>query len=444
LSYGVDVPQGDIGFSSDPVSVAITTTITIPQGDASFDSVAPDIRVSIRPSQGTLAFSSVAPTVTQVWDISPPSGAIGFSSVGADIGSGLTADISPDSRSVYFTTTAPSVSRHLIYVPTGQLLITTVEPQVDLSEVIVPHGVLQFSPEPETYIDIWRFRPRVSVTAFGAPALFSSAYELEPGNLVELYSIDLSPIGEPVKYYWSNTALGLDHIYFDGIEYTYTDIEVEGFEWRGEGSLPEPTLRVTNVNQFAGQLARQYDDLVGAHITRVRTFSQFLDGQDQADATAIFPKDMYQVFQKTAQTPVSVEWKLVSLLDAAGVMLPKRLALKNHCTHSYRIWRAGQDRVLVGREDSPWGRNPNYPDYASRGGSWDYSQATCPYRRQAMFKADGTPTNEPTEDSCGRDLGGCRLRFGGFEMSEGPQGRTLLKRTLPTRAFPGMMRYRIR
>lgn len=308
-------------------------------------------------------------------------------------------------------------------------------------------------------------------------------YEFSPGSLVTLFQLDLNPLGVATILYFTSDNMGDGtEIVFEGKTYTQVDVAANGFEFSGTGPIPTPSLSVSNVGGFLGSLLQDYGDLVGAGVTRIRTFSSFLDGEaDRAGLVAYeeyaFPKDIYTVEQKTSHTKLLVEWKLSSALDQQGRMLPARQVLRDNCLHTYRYWN---------------------------GSAFDYSRATCPYKGGSFnvssvsrsanvstvvtsaahdikigekFKVSGvTPTSfngtwtvasvpnttsltfsqtdvdvastlssgtveryytrlnastgNAAEDQCGKQLSSCKLRFG----DNGP---------LPTRAFPGVGRNRV-
>lgn len=196
-------------------------------------------------------------------------------------------------------------------------------------------------------------------------------------------------------------------VVFGGYTYTLFPIEADGFERGSEGTLPTPTLRVSNVLGGVSSIVQEYNDLVGATVRRIRTFRKFLDDQPTADSDSYFPIDEYIVNRKTSQNKVFVEWELRSVLDLEGKYIPKRVCLRNICTHRYRLWRVN--------------------DGLPMGGQFDYSCAECPYTGDTFFMKDGSPTNLPSEDSCGKRLSDCKKRFG--DTAE-----------LPFGGFPGMAR----
>lgn len=216
--------------------------------------------------------------------------------------------------------------------------------------------------------------------------------------IVELFEIDATVLGSTF-YRWTPGTVGDAPVVYRGLTYTPWPIEAEGFEWNGRGPFPTPIVRVSNIKGYVRALVIGFGDLLGAKVTRLRTFARFLDGQPGADPEAFFPPDIFYVERKRGDDPEQVEWELASIIDQEGVELPGRQALKNICTHTYRRWT---------------------------GTAFDYSKATCPYTGTDYFMADGTSTLNPALDKCGKKLGDCIARF--------------LDAPLPTRAFPGMQR----
>jgi lambda family phage minor tail protein L len=226
---------------------------------------------------------------------------------------------------------------------------------------------------------------------------------LAPGQRVELFELDLRPLKMPTaslppggKMYFSPSSLGETEISFGGKVYASVPMEASGFEINGRGQLPQPLLRVANVNNLAGSLAAAYEDLVGAVLKRTVTFSQFLDGQPMADSGATHPPTLWEVIQKGKQNKLYIEWVMASFLDREGEEIPKRKVWKHTCLWHYREF------------------NPNTGDF-------DYSNADgCDYAGAAMFDINGNPVTSKAQDVCGQALRDCKLRFG--ESAELPFG----------------------
>lgn len=236
---------------------------------------------------------------------------------------------------------------------------------------------------------------------------------LSPGNRVELYTLDLTPpalgldpsqLPPGGKLFFSPSSVGGADIRFGGQTYTSTPIHAEGFEVSGQGSLPQPLLRIANINNVAGSIAATYKDLIGAILTRVVTMRQFLDDGPTPDASAAYPPTVWEVIQKNKQNKVYIEWKCASLLDQQGLLLPRRQAWKNTCTWPYRVW------------------SPTL-------GAFDYTNVEgCSYTGTDYFDAFGNRVLYPSQDVCSQDQAGCKLRFG-------PNA------TLPFGGFPGLIQY---
>jgi lambda family phage minor tail protein L len=225
-----------------------------------------------------------------------------------------------------------------------------------------------------------------------------------PGKLITLYQLDVSSLGYATVLCFTRDAIDGREPVFRGVSYTPVDVESEGWEWSGNGPVPRPVIRISNVNKVFTGLVRDYDDLVGATLTRIVTFDSFLDGGENANAEGVqFAPDIYRVNRKTKQNKVFIEWELTSSLDQQGIMLPKRQVLRESCTLRYRY-------------------------YDPETSSFDYTYAECPYTGTSYFDETGASTTA-SGDRCGRKLGDCKLRFG-------------QNATLPGSFFPGAARYR--
>ncbi|MGI0119682.1 phage minor tail protein L [Zooshikella sp. RANM57] len=233
-------------------------------------------------------------------------------------------------------------------------------------------------------------------------SLDSAVQTLAPGELITIYELDLTMLGGEVLRFASTIDVP-DPVYFNGYRYLPVEIEAHGFDCNGRGALPTPTLRISNAERIASAAMQNYNDLLGGKLTRIRTFSQFLDNGADPDPDARFADDIYRIEQKTAHNKVYVEWEMSALLDQEGRKLPGRQVLRDACTHVYRT-------------------------YNTTTGEFDYSRATCPYTGKACFDHAGNQCGS-AQDFCSKKLSDCRKRFG--QNAE-----------LPTRAFPGVAKIR--
>lgn len=232
-------------------------------------------------------------------------------------------------------------------------------------------------------------------------ALETLAQQAATDDIVHLYALDATSLGGEI-YRFTSSAFEALPVTWQGNIYAPVPVETEGWEWNGSGSLPTPTLKVSNIGNGFGGAVIGFGDLVGCPFVRTRTFRRFLDGQPDADPAAHFPLDVYRVEQKTSHNKVFIEWKLAAAFDHEGRLLPGRQVLRDTCTHRYRRWN---------------------------GTAFDFTKATCPYVGDLFFTTTGAATADPAEDRCGKRLSDCKKRF-----ADDP---------LPTRAFPGVSRIRL-
>jgi lambda family phage minor tail protein L len=234
-----------------------------------------------------------------------------------------------------------------------------------------------------------------------SPQHLELAQHLATDGVAQLFKLDPSPLnlGLP-NYYFTPGTLNGAAIVYQGITYTPFPITVTGFEYTTQGTQPRPKLSVSNIGGLFTGLVISANDLVGAKLTRLRTFTRFLDNGSTPDPDAHWPSETYIVDRKSAHTKTTIEWELATPLDNKNLKIPGRLALKNSCFQRYRRWD---------------------------GTEFDYSKATCPYTGTAYFNVVGASVILPQNDQCGKRLSDCRNRFG--------QGATL-----PFAGFPAMQR----
>lgn len=179
---------------------------------------------------------------------------------------------------------------------------------------------------------------------------------------------------------------------WQGFSYQAIPYQSSGWEYQGSGSLPKPKIRISNVEGIFGALIAQYNDLVGAKLTRKRTLSIYLDGEPAADPTAHWPDEIFYINRKETENKEYIEFELASSLDLEGLELPRRRILRSVCL-------------------------------------WAYRGADCGYTGAPVADINDNPTTDANLDQCGKRLGSCKLRFG----NNGP---------LPFGGFPGAIRYR--
>ena len=167
--------------------------------------------------------------------------------------------------------------------------------------------------------------------------------KLEPGALVVMYELDATSIGGGILRFHANPHDG--SLFWQGQEYGLWPIHAEGFACTSD-QQPQPKLSVGNVDGSISILCLSYEDLVGAKLTRIRTFAKYLDavnfpeGNITADPTQEFPPEVWFIERKSGENDESVEFELSSALDFQGVKLPPpapRMPIVNGCTGRF-MW----------------------------------------------------------------------------------------------------------
>lgn len=145
---------------------------------------------------------------------------------------------------------------------------------------------------------------------------------------IELFVIDISPLGGPTLYVSPSTVNGAAAISFGGQAYTPLPISGTGWEVTVTGQAPQPSLKVSNVTKFIQTYLTTYDDLVGVRVTRYQTFDKYLDSGSSPDSTQVFNTCVYEIRQKVKQSKLEVEFKLNAVIDAPQLKLPSQQVLR--------------------------------------------------------------------------------------------------------------------
>jgi lambda family phage minor tail protein L len=277
----------------------------------------------------------------------------------------------------------------------------------------------------------------------GNEKILSEAASLQPSALISFYVLDASAQGGGILRLTPYVRGTEQDVTWQGVVYSGYPVEFTGAEFKGQGTLPRPTVRFANVLGTISALCIAYNDLVGAKFIRRRTFSRFLDGQPDADPTAALPDDVFEIDRKAYEDRNYVEFELASALEVEGVMLPRRQVMSATCAWIYRSPECSFARnVAIATKDdvklTGWKFNaptaPNVPIATTQNylGEWVpgtaydaldvvWRQITPRVKRYFIAKAGAPGPNhgiEPpntlywTEDLCSLSLLGCRKRFG--------------------------------
>jgi len=237
------------------------------------------------------------------------------------------------------------------------------------------------------------------------PVPVSALQSLTPGSVIELYQLqlDLARHGVAQTYYFHAGTNAKDGgaLVWAGQVYSRLPLEADGFEYTGTGQLPRPKLRVSNIlGTITAILLGLPRGLEGAKVTRIRTLARYLDAVNftgnvnpygTPDSTAEFPREVYYIDRKSAETRDVVEFELAAAFDLAGVRAPKRQVTGNVC-------------------------------------QWVYRSAECSYTGTSYYDENDNSVGSSSLDVCGKRFSSCVKRFGS-------------KAALPFGAFPGIGGY---
>lgn len=213
----------------------------------------------------------------------------------------------------------------------------------------------------------------------------SDIQKLEPGVLVDLFILDCTMLedknGDPgvVFRFCSGLQENAQPIVFQGETYEPFPIIASGFEYSGVGKATHPKVVVSNVTGIMFSLNLQFRDLVGAKVTRKRTFARYLDGYPDEDPTAEFPEEIYFIERKVTENRFYVEYELSGIYDFEGFVLPASQVIADFCC-------------------------------------WEYRGAECSYTGEWCFTVDDLPLGNSGVlhlDVCGKRLSSCQARFPG-------------------------------
>tara|TARA_R100001510_G_scaffold18456_1_gene15940 strand:- start:1753 stop:2349 length:597 start_codon:yes stop_codon:yes gene_type:complete len=173
---------------------------------------------------------------------------------------------------------------------------------------------------------------------------------INPNPIIELFEIQLKTAlhGANTTYRFHNntnitTAQG--NITWNSNTYYSAPIQASGFKYETK-QTPRPTLTISNLSLLAPAVpigimssvladvnsTTPGNDLVGATVTRIRTLARFLPNSNftgnnpygTPDETQEFPKEIFEIARKSAETRDLCTFELAASIDQFGVKLPKR------------------------------------------------------------------------------------------------------------------------
>ena len=239
----------------------------------------------------------------------------------------------------------------------------------------------------------------------------SALQAVAPGAIIELFELELNAaqhgVNETYRFHAGVNATGSNgDIIWNSQTYMRFPLEAEGFEYSGQGQLPRPKLRISNIlGTITAVILTLPNGLEGAKVTRIRTLARYLDSVNfpplyfllledgdtllledggsvvleaasfTPDPTAEFPREIYYIDRKVVETRDVIEFELAAVFDLIGVRAPKRQCVSNVC-------------------------------------QWKYRGPECGYAGNAYFNTNNQPVATLALDACGKQLSSCELRFG--------------------------------
>lgn len=231
----------------------------------------------------------------------------------------------------------------------------------------------------------------------------SELQSIAPSSIIELYELQfiqaIQGSTTTYRYHSGTNALSTNgNLVWSGQTYEAFPIEAEGFEYSGNGQLPRPKIRVSNIFGTVTALLLA-TPLEGAKVTRIRTMARYIDAVNfpggtnpygTPDPTAEFPREVYYIDRKSAESRDVVEFELAAAFDLIGVRAPKRQCISSIC-------------------------------------QWVYRSTECSYTGTNYFTENDVATTI-ANDVCGKRLSSCKVRFGSTAQ-------------LPFGSYPGVGTY---
>lgn len=198
--------------------------------------------------------------------------------------------------------------------------------------------------------------------------------------LIELFELDLTHIGGDLFRFHDGMNEIRTAIIWQGHIYAPYPMQAQGFEFNGQGTSNRPTLTAANLTGLITGLSQDYDDLVGAIVTRRQMYSQFLDSDNFLDGNSNADPTQELVARYVVERMTSLEadfatFELALPCESDGAQLPARIIIADTC-------------------------------------GWIYRSSECSYTGSAVADEFDKPTTDPACDKCGRRFTSCKLRFG--------------------------------
>jgi lambda family phage minor tail protein L len=225
-----------------------------------------------------------------------------------------------------------------------------------------------------------------------APSAVITLYEIDVENLLidehMSYNSLTDRSGEAVFRFHNNLKITQQKIYWKGQTYHPMPVMVDGFESSTRGATPVPRMSITSDSKHDSMfrdfrtMVRKLDDMIGAKVTRVRTFAKYLDAENfysimddgtkvslgddvlipegfEPDPLAEFPREIFFINRKSSESKNGLAFELGSFADFENLRLPSRIVLSRYCQFQYRGEGCLYDNATLNDPCNP--AQPNTP-----------------------------------------------------------------------------------
>jgi lambda family phage minor tail protein L len=264
-------------------------------------------------------------------------------------------------------------------------------------------------------------------------------HSLSSRAVVELFVLeytDYNGAAQIIRYHPGTNGVR-NNIVWHGDTYTPMPFKFTDMEISGQGMLPRPKISVANVGGILSSPVYLNNDLIGAKVTRKRTFVRFLDAVNfpgginaDADETVAFEDEVFYIEQKELENDLTIEFVLVSALDVSGVQIPRRQIIANTCTWQYKSSNCGWVTEWPWYPGTPY-FGPLYANspqnrFVMHGGLGyrciDTNSGGCTGREPGLVTEAYDWTDYWELDVCAKTLAECKLRFGYGTVTPLPYG----------------------
>lgn len=182
--------------------------------------------------------------------------------------------------------------------------------------------------------------------------IFDSSSQLKEDALVDLFIIDgtsslVNPPFTRLNLISPEQSGGgtIEYVNEAGSTTTYNPVPISlgGIEISGSNKLPTPKLAIGNVDGGMTDLSRDYDDLIGFKLFRIRTYTKYfskigstINNTSSSATQAHFTPEVWYFSRKVQETKLGVVYELGSAFDVEGLAIPKRRMYPNYCPFAYR------------------------------------------------------------------------------------------------------------